>query len=263
MSMCKRIIVTLGLLWCLATCQGVRDRFLTKPPESAALWDISFVQIMDKLKTSAKFSSTSKIVFSRDGGSYSQGNRDVIVQDDVGNLNAILETPTHQLEIGIYGTLGLVRSDKGVLRKSGQPVQFLQPLAMQAFSGLPQVLKLLGTSLQMQKPHSELLGKRPSRKYPLTLSAQPLLESPPLGWLKDAKVSALSGNLWIDDATDVPLQLEVTAQIASKGEQLVLEYSGGFSEIGAIKTFSLPSYVDDSTTSKIEGGDPLSFFHKP
>ena len=209
----------------------------------------------------------SDFVFSRGGSSYAQRDRYQATQDQDGSIAVALITPHAEVAFYIKDNTAYVRQDKGKLRR--RAAQDVNPSVWTetAWSTLRQTLGLFGDRLVFAAPRAERVGQREANRYDITLrpadvpampntaapivaAGDPLPVAPLPRWRALAVPLDVSGVLWLDAATGVPLRTTLDGRLEIpdrpiRPTQLTLHYVAEVSTVGDMPPIAIPKSVPE------------------
>jgi hypothetical protein len=229
---------------------------------------------------SLRYEAKSSFTFTRGTQDYDQADAYLAEQDSQENTHVLLDTPVSQIEVYVVDHETYVRQDKGQLRKSDRREMQAPTWTDIAWSSLPQALEVFRPRLRFTNQRQDTVAGRECDRYDLALGpsepqdkvkieALPTTQlpvTPPASWREMATALGVSGSVWIDRETGVPMKLTLTGKLEVpdrevRPTQLSITYEGAVAKVGEVGSIKAPKSRPEFRVSPPQP-DPLAFFRE-
>lgn len=199
-------------------------------------------------------------------------------QDANENIAALLDTGLNQIELYVVNRELFIRQDKGHMRKVDIH-DFQAPSWPDiAWSSIAEALEPFRPALRFGDGRDSSVGGRSAVRFDLALQPRDpqndvkvegmpstsLAVAPPAGWREKATPRELTGSLFVDKETGVPLKLSLTGRVTvndDRSTQLQIKYEGEVKNVGRVAGVQAPKSIAEYRIAT-PPADPVSFFRE-
>lgn len=292
--MARRIPLVLAFI-ALAGCKGERNKaeLARHNPNSYDTTAISLDGFADNAKLqrrvlympfgeaaarlgSLELNATVNTVWTSGTRENTQDDTYMVRQDANDNIAALLDTGLNQIELYIVSRDLYIRQDRGHMRKIDIH-DFQAPSWPDiAWSSMAEALEPFRPALRFGDGRESSVGGRTAMRYDLALQPREpqdsvkvegmpttsLAVAPPAGWREHATPRELTGSLYVDKATGVPLKLTLTGRVTvDEKTSLQLKYDGEVKNVGTAASVTAPRAIPEYRIAT-PPADPVSFFRE-
>lgn len=250
------------------------------PSVQARVLRMAFADVAKRLG-SLRYEAESHFEFSRDTREVSQRDHYDIARDASGNVHVVLDTNKKKTEIYVVGETLYVRHDAGPMRRKSRQQVYADRWPELAWSSLRDSIRVFRPYITFgAKTPTNFAGRQASR-FRLGLADAPQRVAPPqprkptdapiavnplASWRMRASPLDLNGTLTVDDATGVPLALELEGRVEIadrqvRPTQLRFEFDGQLKDIAEVAAIEPPPSRPEFERAK-PPHEPLSFFRE-
>ncbi|MBC7794886.1 MAG: hypothetical protein H7Z43_14370, partial [Clostridia bacterium] len=195
------------------------------------------------------------------------------------NVAALLDTGLNQIELYVVNRELYIRQDHGHMRHVDVH-DFQAPSWPDiAWSSLAEALEPFRPELSFRDGRESSVGGRTAMRFDLALKprdpqdnvevdAMPtttLAVAPPAGWREHATPRELTGSLFVDKETGVPLKLSLNGRVSvddnGRETTLTLKYEGELKNVGRVPAVAAPQSIKEYRIAT-PPADPVSFFRE-
>lgn len=203
-----------------------------------------------------------------------------MVREDANeNVAALLDTGLNQIELYTVNRELYIRQDHGHMRHVDIH-DFQAPSWPDiAWSSIAEALEPFRPALRFGDGRDASVAGRSAYRYDLALAPRDVQDNvkvdgmpttqlavaPPAGWREHATPRELTGSLYVDKETGVPLKLSLSGRVSidddGRSAQLQLKYDGEVKDVGRVATVPVPESIPEYRIAT-PPADPVSFFRE-